>query len=582
MVDLVLLSLGGVQRFIAESRSTGDVAGASLVVQRLARKAAQRAAQLLAGSPEPCGLIFPGDVDAAVSNKIVLLAPAGTGATTARAVAEHVAAVWRTMVRRAYLKDPPPTPGMPEVSWVTVTGSAKEQDYSSLWAAAQQELVGRRRARVFPAFCAERKVLCGQSAGLPAGPVPSGARRHERQEQLSAAGWVKRWEQRADGDLFPSTLSIASSSFRSRLFTRAATDEGVRAALRGPLERLDGAVARLDVQVDRAPRPLAISGLDALAGRLGAWVYREVWDSASLAREYRIQPDASTVAAGRDAARAVVSAAKNAGIRAPSPYYAVVVQDLDRLGRALSTMDLRRQRAVSAYLGELAEVQRAVIGAADPEGVLVYAGGDDLLAFCAASAALPLAGALRQQLVEQVAGGPLAGAGLDGGPITASTGVVFAHMSSPLQDTLTAARSAIAQAKSARVAGRFRDALSVVVRRRGGERASTVQPWWPEPGQRADTLLTTLRPGQGAAELSAGLASRLERDEAGLDELAAQPSRWPLLRLELRRLIERQHGDPAAADAVCTLGLRERSPGAGPFRPVPSTLVARFLSQEAT
>jgi hypothetical protein len=40
-VDLVLLSLGGMQRFIAESRSsTADVAGASKIVQDLAGLAA--------------------------------------------------------------------------------------------------------------------------------------------------------------------------------------------------------------------------------------------------------------------------------------------------------------------------------------------------------------------------------------------------------------------------------------------------------------------------------------------------------------------------------------------------------------
>ncbi|WP_018333274.1 hypothetical protein [Actinomycetospora chiangmaiensis] len=45
-------------------------------------------------------------------------------------------------------------------------------------------------------------------------------------------------------------------------------------------------------------------------------------------------------------------------------------------------------------------------------------------------------------------------------------------------DAVAAARDALATAKSARRAGgASRDALAVVARRRGGERARTVLPW---------------------------------------------------------------------------------------------------------
>jgi hypothetical protein len=70
--DLVLLSLGGVQRFISESRSTADVAGASKIVQKLAKIAAETVQQRLVGSPAPGGLIFPATADVpSVTNKIV-------------------------------------------------------------------------------------------------------------------------------------------------------------------------------------------------------------------------------------------------------------------------------------------------------------------------------------------------------------------------------------------------------------------------------------------------------------------------------------------------------------------------------
>lgn len=66
-VDLVLLSLGGVQRFIGESRRTADVAGASEIIQRLAGRAAEAVHHRLTGSPAPCGLIFPPSLTLRVS-----------------------------------------------------------------------------------------------------------------------------------------------------------------------------------------------------------------------------------------------------------------------------------------------------------------------------------------------------------------------------------------------------------------------------------------------------------------------------------------------------------------------------------
>ncbi|MDQ3275927.1 MAG: hypothetical protein M3Q39_13100 [Actinomycetota bacterium] len=104
-VDLVLLSLGGVQRFIVESRSTADVAGASKIVQDLAGLAAHAVQRRLVGSPEPCGLIFPAIVDApSVTNKRLSCCIRGVGVRVRRSVrgrpsqvkgACGVAARWR-------------------------------------------------------------------------------------------------------------------------------------------------------------------------------------------------------------------------------------------------------------------------------------------------------------------------------------------------------------------------------------------------------------------------------------------------------------------------------------------------------
>ncbi|MGH3908616.1 MAG: Cas10/Cmr2 second palm domain-containing protein [Pseudonocardiaceae bacterium] len=579
--DLVLLSLGGVQRFIGEARSTADVAGASKIVQELARLAAGVVQRRLAGSPAPGGLIFPAIADASsVTNKIVFLAPEGDGPEIARAAVEDVVECWQDRLKVAFKSSqPPPTPGTPDLAWVSVTGAATDGDYGVLWEAAQREMVGRRRARVFEPVEIPQSKLCAQSPGLPAVAAPPHSPSHERDEALSAAGWAKR---RADSERFPSTVSIASSVFRSRLLERAGADPDVAAELRGPVRELTAAVDRLKLHSDRAVLRSTFSptDLEPLAGRLGAWVTAERWDVVGLAREYGAPPDEGAVRDGRRAAGALAAVARKAGILLPSPYFAVVVQDLDHLGRALGRLDLQRQREVSHQLSELATRQAELLEDQHPRAQLVYAGGDDLLAFCPAAAALPLAAAIREQVRTAASTGPLATAGPGGTPITASTGVVFAHMSSPLQDALRSARTAIGDAKSATSAGgRSRDALGVVVRRRGGQRARTVQPWWPRAagGTSAAELLTRIRPGPGVDVLSAVLGSELERDEAMLRELADDRK---LLRAELIRLVTRHGGTPEAGEALCALGLSERAVRGGRFAPAPAALVARFLSQE--
>lgn len=239
---------------------------------------------------------------------------------------------------------------------------------------------------------------------------------------------------------------------------------------------------------------------------------------------------------------------------------------------------------MSAQLSELAGRQRTLITTEHPAAHLVYTGGDDLLAFCPARGALELAAALRAQVREACASGPLATAGMGGSAMTASTGVAFVYMSNPLQEGIGAARDAIHRAKSVTDrAGRSRDALCVVVRRRGGQRAVSVQPWWLSPTRgSAAELLAAARPGPAGTELSAGLAGVLERDREELDTLAGDRA---LLAAEIERLVLRQGGSLAVASALVALGHAERTgSSAAAFRPAPAApaaLVARFLSQEA-
>ena len=190
VVDLVLLSLGGVQRFIGESRSTADVAGASKIVQDLAGLAAHAVQRRLDGSPAPCGLIFPVAPDApSVTNKIAFLAREGTGPGIARAAVEGISRSWRDRLEETFKTGQPPrTPGTPDLTWVSVTGPATDGDYGVLWKAAQCEMVGRRRARVFEPVeipqrsCLRSRLGCRPSQRHAAHCLTNGTKRCPRRD----------------------------------------------------------------------------------------------------------------------------------------------------------------------------------------------------------------------------------------------------------------------------------------------------------------------------------------------------------------------------------------------------------------
>jgi CRISPR-associated protein Cmr2 len=592
-VDLVVVSLGGVQRLIAESRTTADVAGASDVVRRLMTEGVRAADEALS-SVDSHALVFPSRAGAntaagrGITNKIVFLAPHGAGADIARAVVGRMTQAWADRVVKVF-GAAQETPGMPDASWVCVGGSADSDDeYRDLWTAAQGALVSRRRTRTFPALMWEQARLCAQAPHLPAGPLPKKFRAFEKNESLSAAGWVKRAAGRENGRSYQSTIALASAPFRRSLIAAVSGDESAATDLAEHVGLLDLVVDKLDKldKLDKQANARAFhvddERFEALAGRLGPWVYPDRWDHQTLIRDGYGDATLEDARAGARAVRAIRDVAAKRGVLLPTPYYAIIALDVDQLGKALATLTLDGHRDVSARLAELAGQQWA--NAEKPEFLAepIYAGGDDFLAFCPVSTALALAASARELVRTELEHSPLRGP--DGGAVTASGAVVFAHMSNPLREVLESVRTAIDDAKSLTGAGDVsRDALTIVVRRRGGQRSRTVQPWCvpvDDELKPLDGLLVAATPSDQPGELSAGLASRLERDGDSLAALAAAELRVPL-RAEMRRMVADQHGSRQVADALYALGWSER--GAGDtvrFAPLNAALVARFLAQE--
>jgi CRISPR-associated protein Cmr2 len=600
VVDLVLVTIGGVQRFVAESRTTAEVAGGSALIQRLAREAGRTVAERLEALGQDSQLIFPAiatltspTTSAGITNKIAFIAPDRRGAEVAKAAVQRAHTAWGDAVREVFDGRVPATPGMPDTAWVCVSGPiATDGDYRALWVRAQEAMTARRRVRLVPDVSLPGVRLCDQSASLPAEPAPQSARTHERREQLSAQGWVKRIAARAPGgeSTVMSTPAVASAWWRARLIDAVRGDPDAVSAVADHVATMQTLLRRLGAPLSTGELAgiTAPERLRPLIGGLGGWLHPEQWEAQALRREFGADPHLADQ--GRRATSAIGKIATEVGMPALTPYYAVIVQDLDRLGSALGELDLTAQQQISQQLTDAASAQQALVAGPAHHGMAVYAGGDDLLGFCPAARALPLARAIRAA-VDVLHDGPLGSAGKDGGPVTASTAVVFAHMTSPLRDTVRRAHLLIEEAKEATGHGSVcRDALAVLVRRRGGERARCIQPWTNTDGENAADLLLRLTPRSSGplssglpssgSPLSARLASELERDEPRLDELTGSKPLRDTLRRELTRLTLRHGGDAEHADALWSLARHERSAADRWFQPARPALVGRFLGQE--
>lgn len=578
-----MVALPGVQRFIAESRTTSDLASASQIIASLSRPGAGRCAELGAR------LVFPawskraekavGEEATGVPNRIVAIVAAGTGPEVAAEAAKAVHAEWQSLLGRIY-KDPlPETPGMPDVIWVSVPASAGT--YQTQWDLARRTLEARRRVRDFRPVDVPEVSPCSLSPRWPTAPTPANARPHHRDEQLSAANWLKRQWRSTDKtqgvrDSTPSTYSIASAPFRKTVLSRlheTCVDHAVRAlhaAATSVSRDQETPIPGLSVDDPPHARWLARSG--------GPWVYPETWSVERLRQEEAEHPERALdlekiSAAGRKAAKDLAKAMD----AEPATYLAILAQDLDSMGRFLGgesqgrsfTVDPGSHRDVSQRLRRLAGEQVADLRSPSVTGVPIYAGGDDLLTFTPAVTALDAARAVHDRVPT------------DELP-TASTAVVFFHQRSSLRRAVEAVQELLEQAKS-EIPGK--NGLAVGYLRRSGVRAVSVQPWRPADGTTPAIDLWAEFGGGHEYPISPRLVADLERDEAELTDLMRLPDYY---RAEIHRLIGRHLGGPAGegwksqheaiTSALLGLGQHEQS---GTSSSLAVAKIGVFLRKEA-
>ncbi len=570
---LLLVTLGPVQEFIAQARRTRDLWFGSHLLSELSRAVACA----LAEKDGPLGhegkpikiayteLVFPplekGDTELEpcagplrsttgraplnIANKLLTVVPDGEKPeAAARAAREAANEAWRGFAAKVKRKCRGLLAEGIDASWEEQIETLLEfnaawlpldesrGNYDEVRRELEAVITARKNLRDFPAWTRQRgnvpkSSLDGARETVLAPPedrAPHLVRRYRiaAGEQLDAVGLVKRAG--GEPEQFVPVVNVALASW---------IEHAVRIA-RDEMEKLAEACG--EVGIGRIDRPdlswTASFSYDAQVFLEDRWspILAEALneDNARDAREW-----------GKRLVRPVFEK----GMRAPHPYVACLVADGDRIGNALSNIHERKHHRIFAHeLSRFAERARVIIER-EYRGVLVYAGGDDVLAFIGLNDALECAEALRRAFEEVMVQAFSAVEKSTESPApTLSVGLGIGHVLESMGELLSLARRAEQHAKRARPGeGEHRNALAILADKRSGGDVSWRMRWDgatnPVTRLRADiTLLGDRLPGKKIFEIQSDLV-RMPTPE---DLMASEDRPWAeLLAADTARTLAR-------------------------------------------
>ena len=475
---LLALTVGPVQDFIAAARRTRDLWFGSYLLSEVSKAAANAVGDRVGINK----LIFPapGSVadlkpDSPLNVANVILAELGDADPAAvareakeaarrrwRDLADHVFDSYKSVIQSDIWNDQVDD----VIEFYAAWHPYSETTYKDDRAALMRLLAARKLCRDFAPARGRAGVPKSSLDGLresalrPPREWPGHSQRRlrlQQGEQLDVVGLVKRsWRPDSGNPSYPSVARIAADPW-IRLLKSNGIDPGpliaaCRALGGDVIHQFDTAGARGYPQYADFPFE-------------GTVLFR------SRHRDLRIEAEITEGDAGfvclTSALDTISSAAPEKKVASePSPYLAVLVADGDRMGAALSKLSSPdKHRQFSRVLAGFANTARKIVQ--DHHGVLVYAGGDDVLAFVPVDRCLDCARKLHDSF----------GTVLDSWSektapkLTLSVGLAVAHFMEPLEDLLDYGRAAEKHAKRPRLedGGQVeRDGLAVHVVKRGG------------------------------------------------------------------------------------------------------------------
>ncbi len=411
-----------------------------------------------------------------------------------------------------------------EIYWAIVDRKEDQtyENYSDWFATAESRLAARKRLRDFKAkeepgeksaISGEREVLHG--SGTHSSEIQqfwksvATARSHspkdidqEGKEHLDAIDTIKRFSMEAKVIIingkpfqkpFPSTSSVATASFVEQLIrsTIKPTDE-LKDALKswyGVTNKQLRSNARDTTQgIPYLERKANSSDYQWILQCDGDLYFAETFVPRRLKENYGIPltfEGENLAKRGNTVLRALLHATDALKITRPTPYYAVIQMDGDKMGILLSGVkDEREHREISKALSSFARETAVDLVEKQYPAKLVYAGGDDVLAFAPLARdtmetgqprhVLDLVDRLQKRYQETIREAlPQPRDEKRVKEITASTGIVIAHHYTSLAYVLRSAREAEDSAKK-----RYgKDALVVTLIRRSGEQTRVGCHW---------------------------------------------------------------------------------------------------------
>lgn len=481
---LLLVALGPVQDFIKQARRTRDLWFGSHLLSELSRAAAKALAAggarlifpaLEQGDPElepSDSLVRAGGTPAMnVANKLLAEVPAGIEPQAlARAAREATVArlrvlgdgVWQRW--REELGEGVKPVWDEQLDTLIEFAAAWHPLQPGTYKAARRTLDaalgGRKALREFSPWVAQTNAVPkssldgGRESVLPATKKRAGTlftwARINSQEELDAVGLLKRAG--GDADQFVPIANVALTPWLRE----------AKAAHPKRFEELHRACAALNGlgRVARGSARVRAFGFDAQL------LWPDRWDA--IFQEGGLEADGLDARGwGRRHVEPLLR-----GMSTPEPYVACLLADGDRVGVALDAIESPdAHRQFSRRLAEFAGAARRIVED-EHDGALVYAGGDDVLAFVALRDAVAVANALREAFSACMA------AALPGAATrpTLSVGLGVGHVLDGLSHLRHLAEQAEQEAK------RFgRNALTVLLDKRSGATLKWSASWSNDP-----------------------------------------------------------------------------------------------------
>lgn len=486
MSYLFIVSIGPVQEFIASARRSRDLWFGSWLLSELAKAAALTIAQLTPADGH-YGLIFPhpdADLESGskfnVANKIVALidqSPDEVGKEVRTKVLDRLQEIrdkaFGSITSSYFFKDIAETQveDLLELYWVAtpLTNPHDEKNYIEARKYAEALLAARKTTRNFAPVSWGKPVPKSSLDGLRESVLDKSAyeQLNEKQlydrfgvrpgEQLCGIGFLKRHGNRDNQENFYSTSHIAALPLLQTITANA--QQSVQTYIE-TLQLLEIASEALKPPTGWCHPAFNYDGHLLFAEQLADFFDKSDKDKSDKDKKANLQEARKALATFLDT---------SARGQSPLPYYALLHADGDFMGKAIDAQkSASAHRNLSQQLAEFAQTVEEIVEE-EHQGSLIYAGGDDVLAFLPLHKVLACARKLAETFRAQMAKFETE----EKISPTLSVGIAITHHIEPLSDALQLVRDAEKKAKQ--VEGK--NALAITLSKRsGGER--TVSGRW--------------------------------------------------------------------------------------------------------